>query len=111
MMKTIAIFPNIDKPESAGVLKRIVDFFADKEVRLMMPEATARLCGYPELGVQGIGKQNVDIGLSIGGDGTLLGVCRQLYAKNIPAAASISAMWAFWQILRCRSWKAAWASF
>ena len=45
MMKTIAIFPNIDKPESAGVLKRIVDFFADKEVRLMMPEATARLCG------------------------------------------------------------------
>ena len=84
MMKTIAIFPNIDKPESAGVLKRIVDFFADKDVRLMMPEATARLCGYPELGVQGIGKQNVDIGLSIGGDGTLLGVCRQLYAKNIP---------------------------
>ena len=28
-----------------------------------------------------------------------------------PAAASISAMWAFWQILRCRSWRAAWASF
>lgn len=83
-MKTIAIFPNIEKSESAGVLERIVAFFADKDVRLVMPEATARLFGYPELGVQCLDELNVDMGLSIGGDGTLLGVCRQLYAKDIP---------------------------
>lgn len=83
-MKTIAIFPNIDKKESASVLERIVAFFADKDVRLIIPEATARHFGYPELGVQCAEEQQVDIGLSIGGDGTLLGVCRQLYAREIP---------------------------
>ena len=35
-MKTIAIFPNIEKSESAGVLERIVAFFADKDVRLVL---------------------------------------------------------------------------
>lgn len=83
-MKTIAIFPNVEKQESASVLERIVAFFADKEVRLVMPEAAAAFFGYPELGVQCVDEQKVDIGLSIGGDGTLLGVCRQLHAKDIP---------------------------
>ena len=35
-MKTIAVFPNTDKIESAGVLKRIMDFFADKDVRICL---------------------------------------------------------------------------
>lgn len=83
-MKTIAIFPNIDKPESAGVLERIIAFYKDKPVRLVMHEATAKVLGHQELGVQILDDQKVDLGLSIGGDGTLLGVCRRLYAKDIP---------------------------
>ena len=83
-MKTIAVFPNTDKIESAGVLKRIMDFFADKDVRLVMLREPAEKFGYPELAVKKKDIQKADIGLSIGGDGTLLGVCRQLYAKDIP---------------------------
>lgn len=83
-MKTIAIFPNIEKPEAADVLERILHFFADKDVKLVMLENTARAMGHPELAVQTLEEQPVDIGLSIGGDGTLLGVCRKLYANDIP---------------------------
>ncbi|MDD3114193.1 MAG: NAD(+)/NADH kinase [Anaerovibrio sp.] len=83
-MKTIAIFPNIEKKESAGVLERIITFFKDKAVRLVMQENAAGAFGCSELGVQKLDEQQVDIGLSIGGDGTLLGVCRQLYAQDIP---------------------------
>ena len=83
-MKTIAVFPNTEKIESAGVLERITDFFADKDVRLVMLREPAEKFGYPELAVKNKDIQNADIGLSIGGDGTLLGVCRQLYAKDIP---------------------------
>ena len=83
-MKTIAVFPNTEKIESAGVLERITDFFADKDVRLVMLREPAEKFGYPELAVENKDIHNADIGLSIGGDGTLLGVCRQLYAKDIP---------------------------
>ena len=83
-MKTIAVFPNIDKIESAGVLERIVTFFADKDVRLVMRDATARHFGYPQYGVDSISQQQIDIALTIGGDGTLLGVCRKLYSQDIP---------------------------
>lgn len=83
-MKTIAIFPNIDKIESAAVLQRTIEYFRSKDVQLVMREAAATAFGYKELGVQRIEDQQIDIGLSIGGDGTLLSVCRQLYAQDIP---------------------------
>ena len=66
-MKTIAVFPNTEKIESAGVLERITDFFADKDVRLVMLSFMPRI---------------------------------------FPAVVLISAMWVFWRILRCQSWKA-----
>ena len=46
-MKTIAVFPNTEKIESAGVLERIKDFFADKDVRLVMLREPAEKFGYP----------------------------------------------------------------
>ena len=51
-MKTIAVFPNTEKIESAGVLERIKDFFADKDVRLVMLREPAEKFGYPELAVK-----------------------------------------------------------
>ena len=70
-MKTIAVFPNTEKIESAGVLERIKDFFADKDVRLVMLREPAEKFGYPELAVKNKDIHNADIGLSIRGDGTL----------------------------------------
>ena len=83
-MLTIAVFPNRGKKESQSVLQRVIKFFAAKDVRLLLPAEEAVFFGYPALGVDNFAEQAVDIGLSIGGDGTLLGVCRRLYDRNIP---------------------------
>jgi NAD+ kinase len=83
-MFTIAVFPNVDKENAGEVLKRIVDFCATKPMKLLLPMDEALFFGYDAYGEKDIGSCAVDMGLSIGGDGTLLGVSRQLYARNIP---------------------------
>lgn len=83
-MKTIAIYPNINKEESAGVMQRIHCFFADKDVRIVMSRDQAEMFGCPEYGVEDPTGEPIDLGLSIGGDGTMLGVCRKLYEQRIP---------------------------
>lgn len=83
-MFTIAVFPNVDKENAHMVLQRIVNYFQDKEDKLLMPMKEAVFFGYEKLGVEDIYSHPVDMALSIGGDGTLLGICRRLYAKNIP---------------------------
>ena len=83
-MRNIAVFPNIDKSDAPGVLARIVRFFSDKDVRLMLPSDSAAFFHCEAYGVEDIDEQPTDMALSIGGDGTLLGVCRRVYEKNVP---------------------------
>lgn len=83
-MLTIAVFPNVDKEKANMVVRRIVNFFEQKEVKLVMPMDEALFFGYEEYGVDDIGTMNIDMALSIGGDGTLLGVCRRLCSRDIP---------------------------
>ncbi|MFA6848920.1 MAG: NAD(+)/NADH kinase [Selenomonadaceae bacterium] len=83
-MFKIAVFPNVDKENSGMVLRRIVSFCKHKEVELIMPMDEALFFGYEKLGAVNIDEQFFDMGLSIGGDGTLLGVCRRLNKQNIP---------------------------
>ncbi|MBO5589540.1 NAD+ kinase [Anaerovibrio lipolyticus DSM 3074] len=86
-MKTIAIYPNINKDESAQVMERIRSYFADKQdrVRIVMSRSIAEMFNCPEYGIDDLDNETIDLGLSIGGDGTLLGVCRKLYTRKIPA--------------------------
>ena len=83
-IKTIAIFPNVSKPQSPEVLRRIMKFYQDKDVRLMLPVDESRYFDLESLGVSDIEKEPADIALSIGGDGTLLGVCRRYGAMAVP---------------------------
>ena len=80
----IAIYPNLDKKDVHGVVRRIVRFFSDKAVHLMMPQKEAASLGMEELGVQQIEQLPVDMALSLGGDGTLLGVCQRYGAHVVP---------------------------
>lgn len=86
-MKTIAIYPNINKDESAQVMERIRSYFADKQdrVRIVMSRSIAEMFNCPEYGIDDLDNEPIDLGLSIGGDGTLLGICRKLYTRKIPA--------------------------
>ncbi len=83
-MLKIAIFPNVDKTDAAKVLRRIISFYRDKEAELMLPLDEARFFGLEEYGVPDIESRGADIALSLGGDGTLLGVCRRYGDEPVP---------------------------
>ncbi len=83
-MRHIAIFPNVDKKDAPEVLARLIRFFEDKEVQLMMPTESAAFFHCEGYGVPDIDDRPMDMALSIGGDGTLLGVCRRVYKNNVP---------------------------
>ena len=83
-MLKIAVFPNVSKPDSAKVLKRIFQFYEDKDVELMLPVDESRFFGMEEYGVPNIEQVRADIALSPGGDGTLLGVGRRYGAMEVP---------------------------
>ena len=83
-MLSIGVFPNTGKEKAPMVVKRIVEFFRGKPVTLRMPSDCADFFGCGEYGVEKIEDLPLDMGLSIGGDGTLLGICRRLYERDIP---------------------------
>lgn len=83
-MKTIAVYPNIGKKEAPLVLERIFAFFADKPVRLILPKDESRFFRRERYGVENIWREPADMALSIGGDGTLLGVCRSYGTRSVP---------------------------
>ena len=80
----IAVFPNLDKEGVAAVVGRIVRFFEDKPVKIMMPSAVAKLLRLEAYGVHAIERYPVDMALSLGGDGTLLGVCQRYGSHVVP---------------------------
>jgi NAD+ kinase len=83
-MLKIGVFPNIDKENAANVLRRVVNFYRGKDVKIMLPQDAAVFFNYEELGTKDIETENLDLAISIGGDGTLLGVCRRLTVKSVP---------------------------
>ena len=79
-MIRIAVFPNKGKSKSQKILERIIKFCRDKDVQLILTREDAKFFHRPELESE----SNVDIALSIGGDGTLLSVIRTFVEKSIP---------------------------
>lgn len=83
-MKQIAVYPNASKPRSGEIIGRIVKYFAGREVRVIMSEESALRYGVVEKGLPCVEKIHADVALSIGGDGTLLGVCRRYIGREVP---------------------------
>ena len=80
----IAVFPNVGKLRAREIVDRIFDFYGKRDVQLLMPLEEARTFGKESCGVSGIEQAPMDMALSIGGDGTLLGVCRRLGDRDVP---------------------------
>ena len=71
---------------SAGVLEDIAQYLVHLGCQVVLEKTTAQLSGitqYPMLDVQAIGEQ-CDLGLVVGGDGTMLGIGRQLAPYGVP---------------------------
>lgn len=80
-MLTVAVFPNLNKPEMQQILLRIHACLAGHDARMILPRARAYEFGMERYGADDIEHLPADFALSLGGDGTLLGVCRR-YAEN-----------------------------
>jgi NAD+ kinase len=71
---------------NAGVLEDIAQYLVHLGCQVVLEKTTAQLSGitqYPMLEVQDIGEQ-CDLGLVVGGDGTMLGIGRQLAPYGVP---------------------------
>ena len=83
-MLQLAVFPNVSKRRSVEIVDRIFNFYKNKNVRLVMPATEARQFRKEEFGLPCVERVHIDMALSIGGDGTLLGVCRRFREQGIP---------------------------
>ena len=71
---------------SRKVLEEVAHFLARQGCEVVLDQNTAQLTGlnaYPSLDLQQIGRQ-CDLGIAIGGDGTMLGVGRQMASQGLP---------------------------
>ncbi len=77
---------NTPGASSRQALEEIAHFLHDQGCEVSFEAATAAnmgISGYPVLDVPGIGTQ-CDLGLVVGGDGTMLGIGRQLACHGVP---------------------------
>ncbi len=77
---------NTPGASSRQALEEIAHFLHDQGCEVSFEAATAAnisISGYPVLDVPGIGTQ-CDLGLVVGGDGTMLGIGRQLACYGVP---------------------------
>jgi NAD+ kinase len=84
-VKKIGIIANKGKPEARIVARELLYLLEDRGAEVFLDEHIASDLGRAELGttVEGIGKQ-ADLVCVLGGDGTLLGIARQLAGRSLP---------------------------
>lgn len=84
-MLTIGIFPNTKKQSVVGVLDWMVQYFKERNVTVLLAEDTAQKMGYPDLACkQETMLQKITMGITLGGDGTLLSTTRKIAVAGIP---------------------------
>ena len=84
-MFTIGIFPNPNKCSVISILNWIVQFLKEKGINVLLPEQAAAKLGFIEIGCsEEIIKERINVGITLGGDGTLLSAARTLASASIP---------------------------
>lgn len=83
--RTIGVVVNRDKPHADEIASRLVQNLDARGARPVLDEAAAVAIGRPDLGLSPENfAQQVDLLFVLGGDGTLLGVARQMACREIP---------------------------
>lgn len=84
-MLTIGLFPNMNKQSVSTVLSWMVQYLKEQGVRVVLPEKVADELNYPELAYnyESI-RDDITLGITLGGDGTLLNIAREVAAAGVP---------------------------
>jgi NAD+ kinase len=85
LVLTVGLFPNINKQSVVTVLIQVIQHLQKRNVQIVLLKDVAKKIGYPELGCsQQDMIKKITVGLTIGGDGTLLNTAREISAMGIP---------------------------
>jgi len=82
---TIGLFPNMKKQSVSSVLDEVVTYFKEHGVRVLLATDAAEKMGYKELACELEDmKREINIGITLGGDGTLLNTAREIAGAGVP---------------------------
>jgi NAD+ kinase len=80
---TIGLFPNIQKKDIVSVLDETIKCLTRYQVNIVLPEDVPYALNRPEWGKH-VKADKLDIGITLGGDGTILSTARKIAALDIP---------------------------
>lgn len=84
-MLTVGLFPNTKKQGINTVLDRMIQYFNECEVKVVLPEDAALALKYDQLAKKLESVRNdITFGITLGGDGTLLNTAREIAPYGIP---------------------------
>ncbi|MDU2065559.1 MAG: NAD(+)/NADH kinase [Sporomusaceae bacterium] len=83
-MLTLGLFPNIKKAQAEAVAERIEAYLKERSIRVVVPAEAGEIMDFPTLNCSPVGLKDVDIVLTLGGDGTFMNVARTIAPQKIP---------------------------
>jgi NAD+ kinase len=82
---TIGIYPNMAKSGITDVVCQVAEYLLERGARVLLPQEFATACGRPQLAAdRHTMMQQISLGITLGGDGTILHVGRELAQAKIP---------------------------
>ncbi|KYZ77640.1 NAD(+) kinase [Anaerosporomusa subterranea] len=82
---TIGIYPNMEKTGITDVVCQVADYLIERGARVLLPQDFATACDRPMLAAdRDIMMRQINLGITLGGDGTILHVARELAQAKIP---------------------------
>lgn len=85
MLLRIGIFPNMAKKEIENILEKMINFLQTQNVEVFLPEKVRVIGKFNKFIVDNnFLYSNIDIALTLGGDGTLLSTGRNFASKGVP---------------------------
>lgn len=84
-MQIIGIYPNPKKAAVSTVLKMVIEYCAKYAIQVLMPQDEANELQYPEFACnRKLMSEKISLALTLGGDGTLLNVAKEVAPAGIP---------------------------
>jgi NAD+ kinase len=81
---TVGLFPNLKKTQVDPVLHKIIDYLTERHVIAVVPAEAAEIMRFSDLACSTTCLDDIDVALSLGGDGTFMNVARNIACKQIP---------------------------
>lgn len=84
-MLTLGIYPNMAKPGITEAVCQVAEYLTERGARVLLQQDFATVCGRPALAAdRDAMMRQINLGITLGGDGTILHVARELAQAKIP---------------------------